>query len=140
LIKFTNQTGRDIETAPPISSVCPAALIAIIPESFLMKAGHMLYQRRISQLVFVQDHLPRNNGIYLALLQIKTKERIMKPRDIKKAVESLQRFLLDEYGLDTKASSDKASEQPTQAELNAIFGREHFSDYYEKPRNVANRS
>ena len=64
----------------------------------------------------------------------------MKPRDIKKAVESLQQFLLDEYGLDTKASSSKQSEQPSSSELNAIFERESLKAYYDEPHKAANRS
>ena len=64
----------------------------------------------------------------------------MKPRDIKKAVESLQQFLLDEYGLDTKASSSKESEQPSPSELNAIFRRDHFVAYYDNSRKAANQS
>ena len=68
------------------------------------------------------------------------KEPTMKSIDIKKAVESLQQFLLDEYGLDTKASSSKATEKPTQAELNAIFGREYLNANYDKHHKVGNRS
>ena len=64
----------------------------------------------------------------------------MNSSDVKKAVERLQQFLLDEYGLDTKESSSKATEQPTQAELNAIFGREHISAYSEISHKAANRS
>ncbi|MFN2235354.1 MAG: hypothetical protein ACK2U1_14090 [Anaerolineales bacterium] len=62
----------------------------------------------------------------------------MKPVDIKKAVESLQQFLLDEYGLDTKESSSKAIEQPTQKDLNAIFEGEYLN--YDKPHKLGNRS
>ena len=62
----------------------------------------------------------------------------MKPTDIKKAVENLQQFLLDEYGLDTKESSSKAAEQPTQKDLNAIFGREYLN--YDKTHKMGNRS
>jgi hypothetical protein len=62
----------------------------------------------------------------------------MKPSDIKKAVESLQQFLLDEYGLDTKAFSNKATEQPSPTELNAIFGQELIIDNYDNSRKTAN--
>ena len=64
----------------------------------------------------------------------------MKPGDVKKAVERLQQFLLDEYGLDTKASPSKESEQPSPSELNAIFGREDFVGYYKHSGKAANRS
>lgn len=64
----------------------------------------------------------------------------MKSSDVKKAVERLQQFLLDEYGLDTKESSNKATEQPTPAELNAIFGSEHFRVYSDKLHKATNRS
>jgi len=63
----------------------------------------------------------------------------MKSRDIKKAVESLQQFLLDEYGMDTKASSNQAAEQPSPAQLNARLGREHVIGYYDNSRKTANR-
>ena len=62
----------------------------------------------------------------------------MKPRDIKKAVESLQQFLLDEYGLDTKVPSGKENEQPSPSELNSIFGREHIIGDYDNYRKAAN--
>ena len=62
----------------------------------------------------------------------------MKPRDVKKAVERLQQFLLDEYGLDTKASPNKATEQPTPAELNIIFGRKPVIGDYDNSQNAAN--
>jgi hypothetical protein len=79
---------------------------------------------------------------HILLLSIikERKERIMKSRDIKKAVESLQQFLLDEYGLDTKASSSKAADKPTQAQLNAIFGRKYLNANYDKSHKVGNRS
>jgi hypothetical protein len=76
----------------------------------------------------------------LLISEKKAKEHIMKPGDIKKAVESLQQFLLDEYGLDTKASSSKGSEQPSSSELNAILGSESLKTYYDKPDKAANRS
>ena len=64
----------------------------------------------------------------------------MNSSDVKKAVERLQQFLLEEYGLDTKASSNKATEQPTPAELNAIFGSEHFRTYSDNLHKATNRS
>ena len=64
----------------------------------------------------------------------------MKPSDVKNAVERLQQFLLDEYGLDTKASTIKTTKQPTPEELSAIFGREDFIGYYDHSSKAANRS
>jgi hypothetical protein len=64
----------------------------------------------------------------------------MKPKEVKEAIESLQKFLLDEYGMDTKAPSNETAEETSQSESNTKFGMEYLNAYLDKPRKAANRS
>ena len=107
-----------------------------------MKAGHMIHPPKVNLVTHPSTRplAPTTMAHILLVSKKNTKEPIMKPGDIKKAIESLQQFLLDEYGLDTKASSSKQGEQPSSSELNAIFGNELLKVHYDKHHKAANRS
>lgn len=60
----------------------------------------------------------------------------MDPREVQKAVKSLQQFLLDEYGWDTQDASGPSMEHDTLPEPTGQSGAEELTYLFGQTRKV----